>query len=249
MKMKNLLIGGMSLALVACISIGGTLAYLSKTSNTVTNTFTVGEGYATNALTLDETLKEGTKNPTEISSTKRTNGTLTQEYAPVNIGDKIAKDPSFHVAAKSADSYVFAKVSGVDELIAEGFKVSTADPATLVTADDINNVQNGLSTAKWVKVANEDGTTIAGEVKDDGKLDGYYRYVTVVATSDTQTDLEPLFKSVVLPANVTEMPKLEGKMSIEVKGAIVQSDNLTEAQAWDQAKQLSGFGTVASAEG
>ena len=40
MKMKNLLIGGMSLALVACISIGGTLAYLQAADGTLTNTFT-----------------------------------------------------------------------------------------------------------------------------------------------------------------------------------------------------------------
>lgn len=39
MKMKNLLIGGMSLALVACISIGGTLAYLQAEDDALTNTF------------------------------------------------------------------------------------------------------------------------------------------------------------------------------------------------------------------
>ena len=39
MKMKNMLIGGMSLALVACITIGGTLAYLSDKDGTLTNTF------------------------------------------------------------------------------------------------------------------------------------------------------------------------------------------------------------------
>lgn len=39
MKMKNMLIGGMSLALVACISIGGTLAYLQAEDDALTNTF------------------------------------------------------------------------------------------------------------------------------------------------------------------------------------------------------------------
>lgn len=250
MKMKNMLIGGMSLALVACISVGATLAYLTDQSNTVKNTFTVGEGYINNVLTLDETLKKDAKNPTEISSTDRTEGTVTQDYAPVNIGDKIAKDPTFHVAANSASSYVFAKVSGVDELISKEFKVSTADPETLTTVEQINGVQNGLNTEKWVKVANEDGKAIAGNVADDGKLNGYYRYKTVVSTSETVTDLEPLFQSVVLPADVTTMPDLgEEGMSIDVAGAIIQSENLTPDSARDEVLKLEGFGPAASNEG
>ena len=43
MKMKNMLIGGMSLALVACISIGGTLAYLQAADGTLTNKFTFAD--------------------------------------------------------------------------------------------------------------------------------------------------------------------------------------------------------------
>ena len=51
MKMKNMLIGGMSLALVACISVGATLAYLTDTSDTVTNTFYGSDGIS---MTLTE---------------------------------------------------------------------------------------------------------------------------------------------------------------------------------------------------
>lgn len=49
MKMKNMLIGGMSLALVACISIGGTLAYLTANDGALTNNFEFSE----NGITLD----------------------------------------------------------------------------------------------------------------------------------------------------------------------------------------------------
>lgn len=57
MKMKNMLIGGMSLALVACISIGGTLAYLTDTTGTAQNKFKM----VTNGivLNLQETAKDG----------------------------------------------------------------------------------------------------------------------------------------------------------------------------------------------
>lgn len=57
MKTKNMLIGGMSLALVACISVGATLAYLSDTTGTVQNKFQM----VTNGivLNLQETAKDG----------------------------------------------------------------------------------------------------------------------------------------------------------------------------------------------
>ena len=42
---KKVVAAIMSVALVAAVGIGGTLAYLSSKSNDVTNTFTVGKGY------------------------------------------------------------------------------------------------------------------------------------------------------------------------------------------------------------
>ena len=53
----------MSVALVAAVGIGGTLAYLSSTSNDVKNTFTVGKGFDDTdgqALIVDEWLLDGT---------------------------------------------------------------------------------------------------------------------------------------------------------------------------------------------
>lgn len=64
MKMKNILISGMSLALVACITIGGTLAYLSDQDGTLTNTFrfagiTVDVTEISNDKTADTNLTVG----------------------------------------------------------------------------------------------------------------------------------------------------------------------------------------------
>lgn len=233
MKMKNLLIGGMSLALVACISVGATLAYLTTTSQTVTNTFTVGEGYDTNALTLDETKKVDETNPIKIDLKNRTSPTLdeTQVYAPINIGDIVAKDPTFHVKANSADSYLFVKVTGLDNLVGlkdreTGFVVSDQDPSSINASDPgVTKLCDG-----WKKYA-----TLSGGKSDDSDktLDGYY--VRIVTTKTMQQDF-PLFKSVVLPTSVTQMPTGVKNVNIVVNGAMVQKDNLSEDKAWDQVK-------------
>ena len=69
MKMKNMLIGGMSLALVACLSVGATLAYFTDSDEEVVNTFqfvTDGDGdgkYITVTLTEDDPQETITNNP------------------------------------------------------------------------------------------------------------------------------------------------------------------------------------------
>ncbi|OUN80312.1 hypothetical protein B5G03_16890, partial [Gemmiger sp. An50] len=43
MKKKNILTAAVSLSLVACLSIGATLAYFTDKSDTMTNVFTTGK--------------------------------------------------------------------------------------------------------------------------------------------------------------------------------------------------------------
>lgn len=54
MKRKNMISMVTSLALVGVVAVGGTLALLTSNTDTVTNTFAIGNGYGENALTLDE---------------------------------------------------------------------------------------------------------------------------------------------------------------------------------------------------
>ncbi len=81
-----------SLALAVAIGIGGTLAYLTDKSVTLTNTFTVG-GLG---ITLDEP--------------------AWKDNAKIVPGAEIEKDPTVTVEANSEASYVFIKVT-VDEAI------------------------------------------------------------------------------------------------------------------------------------
>lgn len=84
--MKKVLTVIASLALVAAISIGGTLAYLSAQTNEVTNTFTFGNM----SLTLTETYTQNSK---------------------IYPGAVIDKTPVVSVGAESEPCYVYAKIN------------------------------------------------------------------------------------------------------------------------------------------
>lgn len=140
MKMKNMLIGGMSLALVACISIGATLAYLSDTTTKVSNTFTFD-----NAIDID--LKEhplsawneeeGNWNPTEWDQR-----VITNTYEDILPNDVLQKDPTVKVlTVPDTGMNLYVIIDGLDA----------------------NMVANIDTTNTWQKIANVDGTTPVNE--------------------------------------------------------------------------------------
>lgn len=125
MKMKNMLIGGMSLALVACISVGATLAYLTATTGPVVNTFTMGDGIALE-------LKEHIWNDGENYNAKENewitdNGEHTQwdnptvwdktnVYTDVVPGMVLPKDPTVKLASSpKAGAEVYVLVNGIND--------------------------------------------------------------------------------------------------------------------------------------
>ena len=95
MKMKNMLIGGMSLALVACISVGATLAYLSDNTGTMTNTFKFG------ALEVTQKETDGTNNVFN-------SGSLT--YEDLVPGDTVEKEVKISLMDHKVDAYVYVAV-------------------------------------------------------------------------------------------------------------------------------------------
>lgn len=239
MKKKNVLMMTMSLAMVGVVAVGGTLAYLTSSTKTLTNTFTVGQGYDANDFLLDETdvitgADDTVTNPTVISTTAREEST--NEYAPVTPGSYIAKDPTFYLKADAPESWVVAKVDGVDNLVDTGdIVVATATKATIT-----DETASALNTTYWKKVANTDGGTTT--INDD--LDGYYIYTgSYVYSGVTKRDyksLEPLFTSVYVKSNVTALTEisaaLQGENKIVVKGVAIQKANTTEADAVSVAK-------------
>lgn len=232
MKKKKLLTTAMSMALVGVVAVGGTLAYLSDKSNEVKNTFNVGNGYEEEGnhvgLWLDEALwgsNEGTR--TESGNT----------YEDLLPGSVVVKDPTFHMTANSTDSYVFAYVQGVDDMIKAGYIFTVEDPAGLTDPVSAFNEH-------WVKVSDYTDEETFG-------FDGLYVYVVdkdatsdaekygVVSTKTSEvdpaipgTEMEPIFNFVKLGSSVDNAKFSEIEASdVVIKGAAVQTANLSMVQA------------------
>ena len=88
MNKKKILVLAVSVALIAILAIGGSLAYFTDTTDAVTNAFTVGN--------VDITLAEPKWN-------KDADHTLMPDTS-------YAKDPTITVGEKSQDCYVFLKI-------------------------------------------------------------------------------------------------------------------------------------------
>ena len=149
MKMKNMLIGGMSLALVACISIGATLAYLSDTTTKVDNTFTFD-----NAIDID--LKEH-----PLSAWNEDSGTwndtawearvVENTYEDILPNDVLQKDPTVKVfTMPDTGMNLYVIVNGLNTNM-------------VANIDTINT---------WQKIANVDGSTTSL----NGSQNGVYKY-------------------------------------------------------------------------
>lgn len=120
MKARKILVSLAALALVAAISIGGTIAYLTSAEK-VTNTFTVGHVQ----ITLDE--KKVDVDGKEIANSNRVHG---NQYK-LMPGHEYTKDPTVHFAAGSEASYIFVKVengiSAIEAATVEGGYQRIAD--------------------------------------------------------------------------------------------------------------------------
>ena len=112
MKKRNLLVSLLSLALVAVIGVGATLAYLTDSTQTVSNKFTFDD--------IEITLKEDASVPDgqfyQIKKSEDTNfGTAPItgaeqgiDYIDVLPGATVEKKPYITVSASNAHAYVYA---------------------------------------------------------------------------------------------------------------------------------------------
>lgn len=151
MKMKNMLIGGMSLALVACISVGATLAYLSAATGPVVNTFTMGDGIA---LELKEHAWNDGKNYNDATDEWKTDNTgytnwdnptvwdKANTYTDVVPGMTLPKDPTVKlVSSPKAGAEIYVLVNGINDAYMD--VVINGDNWEPVT-DQTNTGKNGI---------------------------------------------------------------------------------------------------------
>ena len=100
--MKKTLTMVLALVLVAAISVGATLAYLTSTDKVV-NTFTVGNV----AITLDEAKVDANGKALTGEAAERVKAN-SYKLMP---GHTYTKDPIVHVSSDSEDCYLFVKVT------------------------------------------------------------------------------------------------------------------------------------------
>lgn len=221
MKKNKIMLSVISGLLVAAVAVGGTLAYLSDKSNMVTNTFNVGAGYEEDddghvGLWLDEVDITNPESRTETGN----------EYKDLQPGSIVEKDPTFHLTAGSTDSYVFAEVTGVDEMIAAGYYFTVDEPEKLVDPVSAFN-------EKWVKVADNG-------VEGDAGFNGLYIYKDgvdgIVSGGEA---MEAMFNWVKLGSDVDneEFAAIEPS-AVDIRGVAVQAANLTAEEAQVEAENI-----------
>lgn len=136
--MKKIVALGSGAALLVSASVMGTMAYLTSQTETVENTFTIGQV----AITLDEAdvKPDGTLEDTTARVTANTYHLLP--------GHEYVKDPIVHVNAISEDCWVYVKVeNGISayEAAAENTEGGYVQIATQITNHGwtaLDNVEN-----------------------------------------------------------------------------------------------------------
>ena len=199
MKKRKTLLALCSLALVAALAVGGTLAYLTDTTEATKNNFTVGK--------VEITVEEEWEEPTE----------------PLKPGDEKEKEPSIKTTDDSEESYVFMMVTmpyvaNGTVLNADGTKNETLSGEKVDYFDLLE-----LDTANWQLVISDKTPTV------DGKNVYVYAYATSAGMTrlGKGSSTGSLFKKIKL-RNIIELAP-NGKESIDITGYAIQADNIKDA--------------------
>ena len=144
--MKKTLITILATVLVCCCAVGGTLAWLMDTSDTLTNVFTVGN--------IDISLAE------------------TKSDFKMVPGNTVEKDPTITVESGSEECYVFVKVEVKNNTFtdaSEYLTVEMADGWTVLSGDlyYYNTTVNALDAAQTIHVLKNDQVKVNDSVTKD----------------------------------------------------------------------------------
>ena len=230
-RSKALLLTLCAVVLVVA-TVFGTMAYLTST-DTVTNTFTVGQV----AITLDEAKVD--TNGAAVTPAERVKAN-TYKLMP---GHTYTKDPTVTVKTGSEESYVRMKVTFNNaaaiinlctdpEFVGEVTGVENAFPLIRM----VNFVE--ANAAKWDGII-PDNMVETNEMLADAKYcvkNGdtltYYFYYKGTVSADADTALPVLFDSIKVPAWVTgeQLAKLNN-FQINVVAEAIQADGFANADA------------------
>ena len=160
--MKKTLTVLLALVLVIAMSVAGTMAYLTSTTDTVTNSFTVGNV----TITLDEA-KVDAYGKLDTTATARVKEN-TYKLIP---GHEYTKDPTVHVATGSEDCWLFVQVvNGISGLEAGSVAGGYQTIAEQMTAHGWTAVENATDVYAYnTKVSAGTDVHVFDQFKIDGK--------------------------------------------------------------------------------
>lgn len=230
MKRKNMAAMVTSIALVGAVAVGGTLALLSWESNPVTNTFTVGEGYKTYDVILNEA--KITKDTSAanfggyVETGDEDDRVDANTYADLVQGTTLAKDPRFKIAGDCSVKYswIVAKIDGFNENSnASQLSFNSIDPTTGTENDVWYHVtREGSSETGYTYNYTE---VTADNFKNQLLNHGIYLYGRPLQKGETTEDL---FQSLKVETVVPVTEETKKISNIVVSGYAVEGVYTTE---------------------
>lgn len=210
--MKKVLMMLLALVLVACVSIGGTLAFLTS-ADTVTNTFTIGKV----SIKLDEAEVDSNGDAKDPVNRVKANA-----YR-LEIGGSYDKDPTVTVEADSEDCYVrvFVTINNKKNL--------DAIFASHEGVEDLTTIFGDYDSDIWVYHGREvEGDSNVYElryykvVEEPQKLEPVFVKLNIPDWF-TQADLEALMKN---DPDHDEVP-----LEIQIRAEAIQSEGFKTEEA------------------
>ena len=173
--------------LIVAASVMGTLAYLTATTGTVTNTFTVGKvEFDTAALDEAKVDVYGNKEYKEDGTTLK-DRVIANTYKLVP-GHSYVKDPTVHIGADSENAWLFVKVvNGISAIEATGDTTIAAQ----MTAKGWVAVATGSNIYYWPSqvTANQDVVVFESfKLADTADVSGYTNASITIQAGIVQAD-------------------------------------------------------------
>ncbi len=212
MTKKKALAAIVAVALIACVSIGATLAYLQDKTQVAENVFTLGKV----DIKLDETKLDEDGEPTDERTEE---GNDNYHLLP---GETVTKDPVVTVLANSEECYVRVFVT-LDH--AEEFMTIYRNHNMSITS--ALEFFGGFDDTKWIP-QNLDSSAMDGD-----KITVEFRYYQTVPSATSDTALEPVVETVTLPewVNNADTELLPDGFKVEVYAEAIQAKGFDDADA------------------
>lgn len=224
MSKKNILTAAVSLSLVACLSIGATLAYFTDKTQTAQNVFTTGKVDIELIDRLPVDYDEKAHTWKAVDSGDNTG----IEYTDVMPGDYLQKEVGFTIAADSRDCYVAIRVeTEVTNLPHANGKLT--GPVAAARLSDLIREQ--------VEEANGSAWIAEYSVREPGVVTYFFRTSVPAGTENVM-----LFDGIQIPGEEWGNEYAEMEFNVKVQAAAIQADNTTldtlMDMSWDELTAL-----------